>query len=155
MKKKAIIICLVCICLISFILIRYKMVDSTFYQYKKQIITEFKYVDKVELRNYGPYCTVAIYVKDKHFDYEELEPVFIKAMTEIYQESNFQYFLEEHIKSASGEMAFLKIHFYNRNEEELYRFTSYKDFDIWELESNRSVQFRVSDYLQRSLPGDK
>lgn len=148
MKKKVLIFCLAVFCLVSFLLIRYKIMDRTFYQYEKQILTEFEYIDKVELRNYGPECTIAIYVKDKHFDYEELEAVFIKAMTEIYQDSFFQYFLEKHNNSENAEMAYLNIHFYNKSGEGIYRFTSYKEFDVWELESDRSVQFHVSDYLQ-------
>ena len=94
MKKKALLFCLVTFCLVSFLLILNKIVDSTFYQYKKQILTEYKHIDKIELRNYGPECTIAIYVKDGHFDYEEIEPIFIKAMIGIYQESYFQYFTE-------------------------------------------------------------
>ena len=148
MKKKALLFCLVIFCLVSFLLMLNKIVDSTFYQYKKQILTEYKHIDKIELRNYGPECTIAIYMKDGYFDYEEIEPIFIKAMIGIYQESYFQYFTEKHNNSASAEMAYLNIHFYKKSGEGIYRFTSYKYFDVWELESDRSVQFRVSDYLQ-------
>lgn len=79
-------------------------------------------------------------------DYETLETVFIKVMVGIAQEENFQYFLKKH----GGEPFFFHVIFYEDGikDEELCRYTNYKDFEIWELESDRSIQFRVSDYLQ-------
>ena len=98
--------------------------------------------------NSGPHCRIRIYVNDGSEDYNSIEPVFIKAMIEMSKETNFQFFLERHTQSASGEMAFLHVYFYQEDGKELYRFTSYKDFDVWELENDRSKQFQVSDFLQ-------
>ncbi len=133
--------------ILAFLGIRRKMEREPFYQFKKSIMSEFEYVNKILLGNYGPNCTIRIYMDEKYCDAETLEKVFIKVMTEISEESNFQYFLERHNKVASGELAFLNVYFYH-GEEELCRYTSYKDFEVWELESDRSVQFRVSDYVQ-------
>lgn len=89
-------------------------------------------------------------MEENYCDYEVLETVFIKTMVEISKESNFQYLLKKHNETASGELAFFHVIFYEDGikDEELCRYTSYKDFEVWELESDRSVKFRVSDYLQ-------
>ncbi len=151
--KKRIIVCssllLACLafaCLV--LLLRNKSSNDCFYLFTKSIKEEFEYVDHIEMGNSGPHCRIRIYVKDGSDDYNSIEPIFVKAMIEISKETNFRFFTEKHAQSASGEMAFLHVYFYQENGEELYRFTSYKDFDVWELESDRSVQFRVSDYLQ-------
>lgn len=151
--KKKIIICsilllafIVLACLILFV--RDRNTNACFYSIKKNILEEFEYVNHIEMGNSGPHCRIRIYVNDENDDYDSIEPVFIKAMIEMSKEANFQYLKERHARSASGEMAFLHVYFYQEDGEELYRFTSYKDFDVWELERDRSVQFRVSDYLQ-------
>lgn len=143
---KKIFVCLVLACLV--LLVRNRSVNECFYLFTKSIKEEFEYVNDIEMGNSRPHCRIRIYVKDGCNDYNSIEPVFIKAMIETSKEKNFQYFSKNHIQSASGEMAFLHVYFYRENGEELYRFTSYKVFDVWELESDRSVQFRVSDYLQ-------
>lgn len=142
-----IILCLAIMLVFVFWVIRRKMIQNPFYQFKKSIMSEFTYVNKMEVGNYGPHCTVRVYVDEKYCEAETLEKVFIKVMTELSEDSNFQYLLERHNKFASGEMTFLNVYFYN-GEEELCRYTSYKDFEVWELESDRSVQFCVSDYVQ-------
>jgi len=151
--KKTIIICsslflafLVLTCSILFV--RDRNVNACFYSMKKNIIEEFEYVNHIEMANFGPHCGIRICVNDGNDDYDSIEPVFIKAMTEMSKEENLQYLKERHARSASGEMAFLHVYFCREDGEELYRFRSYKDFDVWELERDRSVQFRVSDYLQ-------
>jgi len=152
LKKKIIVyssvffVCLVLTCLV--LLVRNRIVNECFYLFKRNIIEEFEYVNHIEMGNSGPHCRIRIYVNDGSVDYNSIEPVFIKAMIEMSKETNFQYILEKHTQSASGEMAFLHVYFYKEDGGELYRFTSCKDFDVWELESDRSVQFRVSDYLQ-------
>lgn len=151
MKKKVLylflgILLLICTC--SWL--RYRVVNKQFYQFVKNIKSEFKYVKSIDLLNYGPHCTIMVFMEENNCDYERLETVFIKIMTEIAQKSNFQYFLKRHNETASGELAFFHICFYQEGikDKTLCRYTSYKDFEVWELESDRSVKFRVSDYLQ-------
>lgn len=153
MLKKKIIVCssllFVCLVLICFVLlVRNRSANECFDAFKNIIIEEFEYVSNIEMGNSGPHCRIRIYVEDGCDDYDSIEPVFIKTMIEISKEKNLQYFSEKHVQSAGGEMAILHVYFYQENGKELYRFTSYKDFDVWELESDRSVQFRVLDYLQ-------
>lgn len=150
MKKKVLYlflgILLVCVCF----WIRYRIVNKQFYKFVRDIKSEFEYVKNIKVENYGPHCTITVHMDKKYCDYETLETVFIKVMVEISEETNFQYFLEKHNKKTGGELAFFKVIFYKEgiNDKELCRYTSYKNFEIWELKSNHSIKFRVSDYLQ-------
>lgn len=150
MKKKVLYlffgILLVCVCF----WIRYRVVNRQFYKFVRDIKSEFEYVESIRVGGHGPHCWISVYVEEDSCDYEKLEPVFIKIMIGIAQEENFQYFSERHDRWAGGEPVFFTVIFHQEGikNKALCRYTSYKDFEVWELESDRSVKFRVSDYLQ-------
>ena len=146
-KKKTIIGASVGLLLLSvfyFFVIRYANANKEFYQYKRHIMKTFNYVYDVGLENIGPDCIIEIYVKDKQVDYGTIEPIFIEAMKEIYQESLFPYL----VKKQNGDILFLDIFISNNQRKTEHRFVSTGDFEIWEYEGDRSKKFKVSDYVE-------
>ena len=149
-RKKWIFIILVPLVIISFIFIKNRMQNNQFYQFEKKLKTEMSYIDKIDIGNYGPYCSLYIYIDEDSCNYENIEKTFIRIMVEVSSKENFQYFLERHNKNASGELAFFNVAFYEEGVKDkvLYKYTSYKDFQVWELESDRSIQFNSADYVK-------
>ena len=128
----------------SFFAIRSEYANKLFYQYRNHIMKKFDYVFDVDLENIGPYCGIAIFVRDEQVDYETIEPIFTEAMKEIYQESLFPYLVKKH----KGDIRELEICIYNNQQKIVHRFERTKDPDIWEYEGDRSKKFKVSDYVE-------
>ncbi len=150
MKKKLFYLCLGTLLVCACFWLRYRLVNRQFYKFVQDIKSEYSYVEDVQLENFGPHCVITVHMDKNYCDYEILEKVFIKVMVEICKEVNFQYFVEKYNEKIGGSPAFFTVIFYQEgiDNEELCRYTSYKDFEVWELESDRSVKFYVSDYLQ-------
>lgn len=150
MKKRVLYLFLGILFVCACFWVRYRIVNRQFYKFVRDIKSEFEYVESIDFSNYGPYCTIRVFMEEKYCDYETLEKVFVKVMVEISKETNFQYFLEKHNRKVGGKPAFFHVFFYKEGikDKALCRYESRQDFEVWELESDRSVKFRVSDYLQ-------
>ncbi|MBO4291680.1 MAG: hypothetical protein J5898_07215, partial [Lachnospiraceae bacterium] len=135
---------LVILGVISYFQILQIVENKEFYQYKKEITKEFDYISIGKINNIGPHCIIDIYVKDEFYNYEAIEPVFIKAMTTIYQDSYFQYLKQIH----GGEIGDLGIDFCDKYGMAYYRFKSNSDLDLWIYEGDSSKKFIVSDYVE-------
>ena len=150
-KKKLIRRLLILLCTLLVLIILYYINNRTIYRIEGKIKEKFNTVKSIEVSNTGPYCTLYVYLDSGDYEFEDIEPIFISLMLELDEEDNFNYFKERHIRSATGELAFLHIRFYiekGKAENLLFEFSSYKDFEIWELEGNASVTYNVSDYTK-------
>ena len=150
MKKKMLIIGTFITIIILFIFIKDRIENRTFYDFKSLIKDEFSYVHNISLINYGPHCTIFVYLKKENFDFDKIEPVFIKMMLEISKPSNFNYFERRHCGGREGELPYMDISFREKgvDDEELCKFNSSKtdNFEKWELE-DKNEYYYVQDYI--------
>ena len=129
----------------------YVIKNITLYKLEAEIKDEFDNVSGIKVTDNGPNCTLYVYLDSGSYEFEDIEPIFIKLILKLDEEINFNYLEERHIKDAKGEMAFLHIRFYIEKgtaENFLFKFNSdkHEDFQIWELDSDKSVTYTVSDY---------
>lgn len=148
-RKKIIGIVLIILLIVLVIFIRNYVSNRMLYKLEAEMKVEFNDVDNIKISNYGPHCTISVYLDEGAYKLKDIEPMFIWTMLELTEEENFNYFQERHSKNATGELAFLHVRFYNETgtaENLLFKFNSYKDFEIWELEQDKSITYNVSDY---------
>jgi hypothetical protein len=154
MKRKILmLVCLILFLLTGVLIIRGLVDSSEFRNLRKDISTEFDYVQRMTLSNYGPHCTIDVYLDSDDYDFEKVEKVFIEVMLKVNEPSLRKYLIDIHDKRGSGELAFLHISFREKGNDSdvLYKFNNYRDFRQWELESNlkkgqSSKQYMYSDY---------
>lgn len=150
MRRKKIICIVSLLLLIVLVAFIIDYINSrTLYKFEAEIKEQFDKVKGFEVSNYGPHCDILVYLDTDDYEYEDIEPIFIDIMLKLNEEAYFNYFEERHISKAASELAFLHIYFYNEDgkaENLLFKFNSYKDFEIWELDRDKSVTYNVSDY---------
>ena len=149
MKRVLILVCLIIFLLTGVFIIRGLVNNSEFNNLKKEVAAEFDYVKKMTLSNNGPHCTIDVYLDSDDYDFEKVEKVFIEIMHKVNEPSLRKYLIDTHNKRASGELAFLHISFREKgnNDEVLYKFNNYKDFQQWELESNSKLGQSPKQYM--------
>lgn len=147
-RKKYLVILLVPFVIFNCIFIYDQIKNRRFHQFEKEIKTDFSFIDKIELGNFGPYCALYVYVDEDSCSYTEIEEAFIRIMIEVSSEDNFQYFLERHNRDASGELTFFDVTFYKKGEDDkaLYRYSSCKNFQVWKLEGESDKTYNITEY---------
>ena len=122
--------------------------NRTLYQLESELKEEFDNVNCIDISGYGPHCYINVYVEESKF--EDIEPIFITVMRNIHKKENFDYISEAQSKNTNGELVFLHICFYTskkREAESVFEFSSYKDFQEWELDGDSSKKYNLSDYI--------
>ena len=149
-KKKLTYGILILLLIVAVLFIMYYINNITIYKLENEIKTEFDSVTGIKVVDNGPDCHIFVYVDKECYKFEDIEPIFIGIMIKLDKEENFNYLDERHNRDAKGELAFLHVRFYEEGTSDnvIFEFTSYKDFQIWELEGNASVTYNVSDYTK-------
>lgn len=132
--------------------IRYRINNIIFIEFREDLKEEFTYISNITVSDINPHCYLDVYLKPNYYySYDEVKPIFIEIIHALTDEIIYNYFEQRHNKNANGEFYFYTINFINKGQDDklIYRFRSHKEnnrFVNWHLEE-LDLDYDINDYF--------
>jgi hypothetical protein len=125
------------------------------YQLSKEIKEKFTTVYKMDQIDFGPECSINIYLTNEDIEFNEIEIIFEEFLERIYDKEVYQYFVDYHEKKVLGELAKMSVCFRKKGnqEEVIYKFSTIGEegqspIAMWRivLDDEREIIYILEDY---------